>query len=76
MIKAVDHEIQTVFAAAFADVSENFTALFATLFPGGTGRLVLTEPDDLLEHRHRGRGQAERQEREEAVAAVRRRALA
>ena len=26
-----------VFAAAFADVSENFTALFTTLFPGGPG---------------------------------------
>jgi len=29
-------------------VSESFTALFATLFPGGTGRLILTDPDDLL----------------------------
>ena len=48
VIRAVDHEIQTVFAAAFADVSANFATLFATLFPGGTGRLVLTEPDDLL----------------------------
>jgi chromosome segregation protein len=48
VIKAVDHEIQTVFAAAFADVSGHFTQLFATLFPGGTGRLVLTNPDDLL----------------------------
>jgi chromosome segregation protein len=37
-----------VFAAAFADVSVNFTALFQTLFPGGSGRLVLTNPDDLL----------------------------
>jgi chromosome segregation protein len=48
VIKAVDHEIQSVFAAAFADVSANFTQLFSTLFPGGTGRLVLTHPDDLL----------------------------
>jgi chromosome segregation protein len=48
VIKAVDHEIQTVFASAFADVADNFTKLFATLFPGGTGRLVLTNPDDLL----------------------------
>src|SRR4029077_15475360 len=35
-------------AAAFADVSEHFTALFDNLFPGGSGRLVLTSPDDLL----------------------------
>ena len=48
VIQAVDHEIQNVFAAAFADVSVNFTTLFATLFPGGVGRLVLTNPDDLL----------------------------
>ncbi|MGD9704001.1 MAG: chromosome segregation protein SMC [Acidimicrobiia bacterium] len=48
VIKAVDTEIQTVFAEAFADVSANFTALFGLLFPGGAGSLVLTNPDDLL----------------------------
>ena len=48
VIKAVDLEIQTVFAAAFADVSAHFTQLFDNLFPGGSGRLVLTAPDDLL----------------------------
>ncbi len=48
VIKAVDHEIQTVFASAFADVSDNFTKLFSSLFPGGSGKLVLTNPDDLL----------------------------
>ena len=48
VIAAVDHEIQNVFAAAFADVSENFAELFGLLFPGGTGRLKLTHPDDLL----------------------------
>ena len=46
--KAVDEEIVNVFAAAYADVSENFTHLFVTLFPGGQGRLRLTDPDDLL----------------------------
>jgi chromosome segregation protein len=49
VIKAVDHEIQTVFAGAYADVADHFAALFANLFPGGTGRLVLTQPDDLLD---------------------------
>jgi chromosome segregation protein len=48
VIKAVDLEIQTVFASAYADVSQNFTGLFSMLFPGGTGKLVLTNPDDLL----------------------------
>ncbi len=48
VIKAVDQEIQSVFAAAYADVSGHFAALFGGLFPGGTGRLLLTQPDDLL----------------------------
>jgi chromosome segregation protein len=48
VIRAIDEEIVRVFAAAFADVSENFEQLFATLFPGGEGRLRLTAPDDLL----------------------------
>ena len=49
VIKAIDDEIVEVFAAAFADVSQNFEQLFQTLFPGGTGRLRLTDPDNLLE---------------------------
>jgi chromosome segregation protein len=48
VIRAIDDEIVRVFAAAFADVSENFEKLFATLFPGGVGKLRLTAPDDLL----------------------------
>ncbi len=39
VIRAVDEEIVTVFAAAYADVAANFEILFETLFPGGTGRL-------------------------------------
>jgi chromosome segregation protein len=49
VIRAIDEEIVRVFAAAFADVSENFEQLFATLFPGGEGRLRLANPDDLLQ---------------------------
>jgi chromosome segregation protein len=49
VIKAVDQEIQSVFAAAYADVAVNFTALFDGLFPGGSGRLVLTDPENLLD---------------------------
>ena len=48
VIRAVDQEIESVFAAAYADVSAHFASLFGGLFPGGTGRLVLTTPDDLL----------------------------
>src|SRR3546814_860929 len=49
VIKAIDGEIVEVFAGAYADVSQNFEQLFTTLFPGGTGRLRLTMPDDLLQ---------------------------
>jgi chromosome segregation protein len=48
IIRAVDREIITVFQTAFDDVSEHFAALFSTLFQGGTGRVSLTDPDDLL----------------------------
>ena len=48
VIKAVDKEIVTVFETAFADVQENFEQLFTTLFPGGSGRIFLTDPEDLL----------------------------
>ncbi|MFM8971239.1 MAG: chromosome segregation protein SMC, partial [Actinomycetota bacterium] len=48
VIRGVDEEIVRVFDAAFTDVARNFSALFSTLFPGGSGRVVLTERDDLL----------------------------
>ncbi len=48
VVRALDQEIMTSFSAAAADVNEHFSTLVAMLFPGGTGRLVLTEPDDLL----------------------------
>jgi chromosome segregation protein len=48
VIAAVDAQIVETFTAAFADVERHFSALVATLFPGGSGRLVLTEPEDLL----------------------------
>ncbi len=49
VIRAVDEEIVNVFAAAYADVADNFQKLFGTLFPGGAGKLMLTRPDNLLE---------------------------
>jgi chromosome segregation protein len=49
VIRAIDAEIVDVFAGAYADVSQNFEALFHTLFPGGQGQLRLTTPDDLLQ---------------------------
>ncbi len=49
VLRAIDAEIQSVFALAFEDVASNFTALFATLFPGGLGKLTLTDPSNLLD---------------------------
>ncbi len=49
VIRKIDEEIVSVFSAAFADVERNFAGLFQTLFPGGEGRLRLTQPDALLD---------------------------
>jgi chromosome segregation protein len=48
VVADVDRRILDVFAEAFTDVAREFEAVFPVLFPGGEGRLVLTEPDDLL----------------------------
>ena len=49
VIRSIDTEIKTVFRSAFVDVAANFEVLFEALFPGGEGRLSLTDPDDLLD---------------------------
>jgi chromosome segregation protein len=49
VIRAVDGEIVATFAAAYADVEDNFRKLFDMLFPGGKGELRLTDPDNLLD---------------------------
>ncbi len=48
VIADVDNRILQVFAEAYADVEREFEQVFATLFPGGEGRLLLTDPNDLL----------------------------
>jgi len=48
VVKDVDEKILEVFAAAYTDVAREFEIVFSTLFPGGEGRMVLTEPDDML----------------------------
>jgi chromosome segregation protein len=48
VVKEVDDRILEVFSAAYADVAREFETVFAALFPGGEGRLVLTEPEDML----------------------------
>ncbi|WP_375489778.1 chromosome segregation protein SMC [uncultured Jatrophihabitans sp.] len=48
VVKEVDDRILEVFTSAYTDVAREFEIVFAALFPGGEGRLVLTEPDDML----------------------------
>ena len=49
VVEAVDERIKEVFAAAFADVAREFERIFPRMFPGGEGKLVLTDPDNMLE---------------------------
>jgi chromosome segregation protein len=48
VVREVDDRVQEVFASAYADTAREFEEIFARLFPGGTGRMLLTEPDDIL----------------------------
>ena len=48
IVKDVDARVEQVFAEAFADAAVHFERVFARLFPGGEGRLVLTDPQDML----------------------------
>ncbi len=49
LIREVDAQVRESFNAAFADTAEQFKVVFEHLFPGGKGRLELTDPDDPLE---------------------------
>jgi chromosome segregation protein len=48
VIKDVDAKILELFSAAYQDVAREFVTVFSTLFPGGEGELVLTDPSDML----------------------------
>ncbi|MGW4208713.1 chromosome segregation protein SMC [Lentzea sp. NPDC004789] len=48
VVKEVDDKILEVFTSAYEDVAREFEIVFKVLFPGGEGRLVLTEPEDML----------------------------
>ncbi|GGG65025.1 chromosome partition protein Smc [Kocuria dechangensis] len=48
IIRDVDEHVERVFAEAYADTAREFEGVFATLFPGGEGRLRLTDPTDML----------------------------
>ncbi|HQR28344.1 MAG TPA: AAA family ATPase, partial [Nocardioides sp.] len=48
IVREVDARVEQVFTEAYADVEVAFGQTFARLFPGGEGRLVLTDPGDML----------------------------
>jgi chromosome segregation protein len=48
IVKEVDERVEQVFTEAWEDVRVAFDQVFARLFPGGEGRLVLTDPSNLL----------------------------
>ena len=48
IVREVDQRVEQVFTEAYADVEKAFDQTFSRLFPGGEGRLVLTDPSDML----------------------------
>jgi chromosome segregation protein len=48
IIEELDERMQTIFLAAFDDTKAAFGEVFPVLFPGGTGSISLTNPDDPL----------------------------
>ncbi|MBD8060749.1 chromosome segregation protein SMC [Oceanitalea stevensii] len=48
IVREIDERVERVFAEAYADTAAAFDDVFARLFPGGEGRLVLTDPEDML----------------------------
>ncbi|GAA1340783.1 chromosome segregation protein SMC [Arthrobacter roseus] len=48
IIRQVDERVEQVFSEAFRDTAEQFERVFGRLFPGGEGRLILTDPADML----------------------------
>lgn len=48
IVAEIDERVEQVFSEAFADTAEQFEGVFSRLFPGGEGRLVLTDPSNML----------------------------
>ncbi len=48
IVKEVDERVEQVFTEAYHDTAREFEGVFARLFPGGEGRLILTDPSDML----------------------------
>ena len=48
IVEEVDQKVEQVFTEAWIDVEREFEDVFSRLFPGGEGRLILTDPSSML----------------------------
>jgi chromosome segregation protein len=48
IVREVDERVEQVFTEAYHETAAQFEQVFARLFPGGEGRLILTDPSDML----------------------------
>lgn len=48
IVREVDERVERVFTEAYHDTAAQFEQVFGRLFPGGEGRLVLTDPGNML----------------------------
>jgi chromosome segregation protein len=48
VVKEVDERVEQVFTSAYHDTAREFEGVFSRLFPGGEGRLILTDPENML----------------------------
>ncbi|MGZ8742146.1 MAG: chromosome segregation protein SMC [Nocardioides sp.] len=48
IVREVDERVEQVFTEAWEDVRTAFDSVFARLFPGGEGKLILTDPANML----------------------------
>jgi chromosome segregation protein len=48
IVRDVDTRVEELFSSAYHDTAAQFEGVFSRLFPGGEGRLVLTDPENML----------------------------
>ena len=49
IVKEVDEKVEQIFVEAFRDTAREFETIFARLFPGGDGKLILTDPQNMAQ---------------------------
>jgi chromosome segregation protein len=49
IVTEIDQRVEQIFTEAFTDTAAQFERIFPRLFPGGEGKLVLTDPKNMLD---------------------------